>query len=1115
MKTSALFWIMLLFCFTASAQQNQPLFVKTDPAITGVQFINNVVENDSLHVMKYEYLYNGHGVGVADFNQDGLPDLFISGNMVSPKLFLNLGGMKFRDITSESGIRYNGTWATGVSIADVNNDGFPDIYLCHSGSYTDSLKLKNELFIHKGIQNGIPVFAEEAGKYRLDAPGTQSTQAAFFDYDLDGDLDMFLLNHSNHSYNPFLNTKKQRSTPDLRFGNRLFRNDRNAQGAIEFTDVTFQAGIINNALNFGLSVTISDINNDGYPDIYTTSDYTEKDCYYVNNRNGTFTESLEASFSHISKYSMGADIADYNNDGLVDVYTLDMLPEDNYRQKLLKGPDEYDQYHLLLDSGYYHQQMRNMLHLNQGADRTGRIRFSEIGQMAGVSNTDWSWAGLFADFDNDGWKDLFVTNGYLRDFTDLDFLKYTVSNVQLEQAKKGNFDFKTFNLVKQMPSNKLSSYMFRNRGDLLFDDVTTNWGLLDPAISNGAAYADLDNDGDLDLIVCRNNEPVAIFQNNSSLITGNRQISIRFKPGKRTAYGTKVYVYTKGLSQMQENYPVRGYQSSVSQDLFFGIGKADKADSIRVVLPGGKYAVYYDLPAGTLVNLDLDSVQSTLPAAAKPQYIFTDYTKQSGLNFRHRENDFIDFKDEVLLPYKLSTAGPALAKADVNGDGLEDVFIGGAIEQASALYLQQKNGNFILSPSQPWIADQVSEDVNAVFFDANSDGFPDLYVVSGGNEYGEGSPEYADRLYLNSGTGTFIKIADALPTMLSNKHAIASADFDNDGDPDLFIGGRGVPGSFPLASRSYILRNDSRAGKIKFTDVTELVNKELLLPGMVTIAQWADLDKDGFPELLIGGDWMPLMLFKNNQETLTEISATAGLAKTGGIWSAITADDIDGDGDLDFVVGNAGTNLQFRARPDKPATMHAADFDNNGRIDPIISYYIRDKSYPAASRDEILEQMTGLRKKFIYYKDYANVQAKDIFSQKQLSRANVYTCEMLESVVLINKGDLSFEIKPLEVPAQVSRINGIITEDLDNDGIKDILIAGNDYSYRVQYGRSDASFGLFMKGKGNGAYSVIQPRDSGLFVSGDVRNFRLVKGGDSRFLIFAKNNDEVQIEKIK
>lgn len=1104
--------------YMTHAQQRPTLFSLMDEKETGISFLNNIKEDDSLHVMRYEYLYNGAGVGIGDFNDDGLNDIFFSGNTSPNKLFLNKGNFKFADITVSAKVGGNGTWNTGVSIADVNGDGLMDIYVCHSGKYADPKKLSNELFVNQGVKGGIPVFKESAKEYGLDAPGTQSTQAAFFDYDKDGDLDMFLLNHSNHTYNPYINTKKIRSTPDFNFGNRLFRNDMDTNGVMHFTDVTLQAGIVNNALNFGLSVTISDINKDGWPDIYTTSDYTEKDCYYVNNHNGTFTESLARSFAHIAKYAMGADVADYNNDGRPDVFTLDMLPEDNHRQKLLKGPDEYDQYHLLLDSGYYHQQMRNMLQLNEGADEKGNVRFSEIGQLAGISNTDWSWSGLLADFDNDGWKDLFVSNGYLRDFTDLDFLKYSVADAKAAAVKQGNFSFQTYDLVKLMPSNKLSNYGFHNNKDLTFSNKTIDWGISKPGISNAAAYADLDNDGDLDLVVCNNNEPAWIYRNNANEITPAHFIKLRFKgvAHNTKAYGAKATLTTTNTRQYLELYPVRSYQSTVAQELIFSFPQEDIAKQLTIQWPDGKETLLENVKADEVIELDQSKGVSSTNVIANARKIFTDVTTSSGFSFKHVENDFVDFKDEVLLPYQLSKQGPALAKADVNGDGLEDVFIGGAIGQLAALYLQDNEGKFHMALPDAWTADAVCEDVNAVFFDVDKDGDMDLYVVSGGNEYGDQSPEYADRLYINDGKGNFTKNADALPAMLSSKQAVAVGDFDNDGDEDLFVGGRGVPGSFPLPSPSYLLRNDSKNGVIRFTDVTTDVNAALQKPGMVTAAAWVDLDNDHFPELIMAGDWMPVMLFKNNGRKLEDISQSSGLYNLNGMWSTITATDVDGDGDTDFILGNCGYNDQFsKTNKDRPLQLYVNDFDDNGTIDAVMCYYIQGKSYPMASRDELLDQVNPLKKKYVKYKDYADATIQDIFSKNKLNASLVLHCDELASGILYNDGKNHFSFKPLPLQAQFSKMFGFIADDFDKDGVKDIVCGGNFYPYRVQLGRSDASLGVLLKGTANSSFEAVEPSLSGLFMDGDVRAITRVKNknGES-MIVVAKNDDAVQVIKV-
>jgi hypothetical protein len=1107
-----LFLFVVFFSINCFSQKKNLLFTLQKPDETRVKFNNRVREDDSLHVLSYEYLYNGHGIGIADFNNDGFEDIFISGNKTSHKLFLNRGNLTFEDITRDSGTQGNGTWGTGVSVADVNGDGLYDIYVSHSGKFPAE-KLTNELFINTGVENGKPKFKEQAEAYGLHCPGTQSTQSAFFDFDRDGDLDMFLLNHSIHSVSPFLNTRRQRATPDLRYGNRLFRNDLKPDGTMSFTDITPQSGIINNALNYGLSVNISDINHDGWPDIYTTSDYSEHDCLYINNHNGTFTQSLQRSFHHISKFSMGADIADFNNDGLADVFTLDMLPADNHRQKLLKGPDEYDQYHLLTDSGYYRQHMRNMLQLNRGKDASGNIRFSEIGQLAGVSNTDWSWAGLFADFDLDGWKDLVVTNGYLRDFTDLDFLKYTMPDAQLAEAAKGNINFRNYQLVQKMPSNKLNNYLFKNNGDLTFRDVSKEWGFNTPSVSNAAAYADFDNDGDLDLIIGNNNEPVMFWKNNfDSKDRHWLKVNLHSTSGNRFAYGSKVWVYEKDRTQYQELYPVRGYQSTVSPILHFGI-PSGKIDSLVIEWPSGKISRLHPAPDQMLTLNEEDAREGNVfPKKIISAAFFKEVSGQERINFTHKENDFIDFKGEVLLPYQLSKMGPALAKGDVNNDGNEDVYIGGAIGQAGELYLQGNEGTFVASPYKPWKPDSESEDVNGLFFDADSDRDLDLYVVSGGNEYEDGSPEFQDRLYLNDGTGVFTKSPNALPLMRSNKQAVASADFDNDGDLDLFVGGRGKPGYFPMSSRSYLLRNDSQSGQIIFTDVTQNVCPDLQEPGMVTVAEWVDLDQDHFPELFVAGDWMPILLFKNEKGTLNNISDTALPRQTNGMWSAIHIADLDNDGDKDVVMGNCGLNNQFKPSVKEPMTMVVNDFDGNGNSEPLISYFIQGKSYPMASRDELLDQVPSLRKKYVKYIQYADATTESIFNKQQITNAKVFTCTLPESILLINNGSLSFTQRNIPPEAQFSKTHAILSDDYNHDGHTDLVMLGNFFPYRTQTGESDASFGSLLLGDGKGNFSSVPPSSSGLFADGDVRSGVVLKNisGKERLLI-GRNNSPVLI----
>lgn len=1097
---------------TQPAFTQKTIFKLIPPQKSGVYFNNKITESDSLHVLSYEYLYNGHGMGVSDFNNDGLLDLFISGNMVRSRLYLNKGEMHFVDVTNKTGIVDKAKWATGVSIVDINADGLQDIYICYSGSSNNPSELANELYLNLGCNDGIPSFKEVAKEYGLDATGTQSTQAAFFDYDKDGDLDLFLLNHSKGYNDVLLNTKQARQIFSPQFGNRLFRND-SGNGRFSFVDVTRNSGINNNKFNYGLGLVISDVNNDGWPDIYTSSDYHEKDALYINNRNGTFRDVTKHAFGHIAKFSMGADIADFNNDGLADILNLDMLPEDNHRQKLLKGPDEYDQYHLFVDSGFLHQNMRNMLQLNRGIDDKGNTRFSEIGQLSGVSNTDWSWAGLFVDLDNDGWKDIIVTNGYLRDFTDLDFLKYTVAEEQILEAQKGNLHFKTFNLVKKMPSNKLQSYIFKNNKDLTFSNVATEWGITEKSISNAAVYADLDNDGDYDLIIGGNNHPVAIYQNNTESIQNTHYIKIHLKGEGQNinAFGAKVFVYTKTGMQFQEAYPIRGFQSSVTTDLVFGMGNNVSADSIIVEWPNGKKSYIANVIANKDYTFSQKNGIEIINQSAKKIPIFSTDTTNANIEWKHTENEFIDFKSEVLLPYQLSKLGPALAKGDVNNDGLDDIYLGGAVGHSGKLFIQTNNG-FVEAATQPWSADMASEDVNAIFFDVDRDGDQDLYVVSGGNEYENGSEEYADRLYINDGKGGFNKNVTALPLMLSNKQAVAIADFDADGDMDIFIGGAVMSGSFPNSSRCYLLRNDSKSGQIMFTDATEKVSKELLNPGMVTSAVWADVYKDGFPELMLAGDWMPLLLFNNKEGILQNISDKVGLSKSNGLWSSIVADDIDNDGDIDFVAGNSGLNNQFKASEKEPMTIYANDFDDNGVVDPIICYYIQGKNYPMASRDELLDQIVPLRKKYVKYKDYADAKIEDIFPKEKIITSQRYDCYQLASSLLINNGKGQFSTKPLPVEAQFSKVFGLIISDFDKDGKKDLLISGNFYPYRVQLGMNDASMGVYLKGNGDGNFKFIENNECGFFADGDIRQMVLInRSNKTKGVVVGRNNDSVKI----
>lgn len=1114
---------VLLAHFFVSCQQSVTLFEKVSASESGIDFVNQITETDSQNVLMYEYYYNGNGVAIGDLNQDGLTDLFFTGNLSSSRLYLNKEAFSFSDVTEVAGVAGKNSWKTGANIADVNGDGRLDIYVCYSAFGTDDDRA-NQLFINTGNnKDGIPVFVEKAAEFGLDAPGSYTSQSAFFDFDLDGDLDMFLLNHARGFYSPFYNTTRLRNLRHPQFGNRLYRNDDG-----HFSDISGQAGIYGSGINFGLGISISDLNQDGWPDVLVSNDFNEQDFLYLNNRNGTFKEVCKKTFAHMSRSTMGIDIADYNNDLLPDVIAMDMLPEDNYRQKILKGGDEYDQQKLMYDSGYGNQYSRNMLQLNRGLLPDSLPVFSEIGQLAGVSNTDWSWAPLFADFDNDGWKDLFISNGYLRDYTNLDFIKYDVAAAFEEATQKG-LDVSTresyeknmplFDLVKKMPSTKISNYIYKNKRDLTFSDETVHWGINEKSISSGAAYADLDNDGDLDLIVCNNNEPVFIYKNKSNELSKNNYIKIALKGDGKNQFeiGAKVYVNTDSGSQFQEMYPVRGYQSSVDYVLNFGIGTLSKIGSVKVVWNNGTESNITNPAINQLLTVSKSTaVKKEQQAVLAATGFFTDVTSTAGIDFRQTENEYVDFKREFLIPFELSKQGPKMSKADVNADGLEDVFIGGPSGQAGVLYVQLSNGTFRRLLNQPWDKHLNSEDINSVFFDADNDGDADLYVVSGGNEWMMPVPELQDRLYLNDGRGNFSDATIVLPEEVFSGSCAAAVDFDKDGDIDLFVGDRTVPGRYPLNGGNILLRNDydKATGSMRFTNITPAAaGVPLFNAGMVTDAVWADVDKDGWQDLVVTGDWMPLKIFRNeNGRKFTDITDASGLSMTNGWWCKILPADIDNDGDLDFVVGNMGTNTQYKCSETEPLVTYAADFDDNGKTDPIMTKFYLGKPYPAHSRDELVEQLPSLNKKFLRYDAYAKATLEDILTKEQIAAAQKFYVYHTESAIFLNNNG-KFLLKPLPVKAQFSCVNSIIYSDYDGDGVKDLLLAGNFFPFRVQQGNSDASIGLVLKGNKKGDFMPLPFINTQCYIPGDVRDMVALNGKNGEMIVVAKNNASVQVIK--
>ncbi len=1141
----------IAFCF-GSCSHRQPLFTPLSAEQTGIDFQNKIEESASLNILKYEYIYNGGGVAIGDVNGDGLPDIYLTANSLPARLYLNLGHMRFKDITDEAGVAGLPGWKTGASFCDVNGDGLPDIYVCYSGN-GPSAERRNQLFINKGLQNGIPVFEDKAAAYGLDGGGANSTQAAFLDYDHDGDLDMVLIDHATKFYDPFYNTQKLRTKRHPYFSSRFYRNDSHGD-SIHFTDVSEQAGIKGGGNNFNLGVAISDMNGDGWPDMYVTNDYEEQDYLYINQRDGTFRDATRSSVAHTSRYGMGVDIADYNNDGMPDIMVLDMLPADNHRQKLLKGPDDYDKYQQLTDNGYYHQNMRNTLQLNIGVRPNGDPVFSEIGQLAGVAHTDWSWTPLLADFDNDGYKDLYISNGFPHDFTNLDFMRYTVADAK---AKYGP-NLPAQELVNAMPVSAVTNYLFLNNGDLTFRDVTHDWGMDIPYVGNGAAYADLDNDGDLDLVVNCLNGPLMIWENHAGEILHHHYLTVVLK-GKKpntAAIGARVTLRAGGMQQMQEMYPTRGYQSSVDDRLHFGLGKDSIVDRLVVQWPLGDSSVLENVRADEILTIEAPPAPSataglsspgaspsryTSPGASpspldpsspsspapleRPLPLFEDHTIASGIQFVQPPNPYIDFKYQRWLPYELTRQGPVLCKADVNKDGLEDIFVGGSYGQPGVLFLQVKGGHFVKAPSQPWASDGSHEDAGVCLFDADGDGSPDLYIVSGGDELTLTDADRQDRLYLNDGKGNFRKAPpDALPVMSGTRSCVRAADFDHDGRMDLFVGGFALPGQFPLSDESHLLRNDSRNGLPHFTDVTAAMAPALQNAGIVTDAIWTDINKDGWPDLLVVGQWMPVRLYLDEKGKLTDHSSAYGLDSTAGLWTGIFPVNIKGD--TDFVLGNLAPNTAFTATGAHPMRIYAGDIDGDGRLDPLLCFYVQGVNSPYVSRDELVEQVPSLKKRYLHYSDYADATPADIFGPEALQRAQIFEVQELRNCLLTMTGATltarltpnaqpatpRFHLQPLPVAAQFSAVWGVACEDFDGDGHNDLLLCGNFFPFRTQIGREDAGKGLVLKGDGRGDFTPLFYGSTGLLLDGDVRGLLPVRISDGQqWFLIAQNSDTLRV----
>ena len=1091
------------------------LFQKKNSSETGIAFNNQVIENDSINPIDLEFLYNGGGVAVGDFNNDGLPDLYFTASTTSNKLYLNKGNLAFEDITAKAGVTGEGRWCNAASVVDINNDGLEDIYVCTTIKKNPEQR-KNLFYINQGLnKEGIPTFKELATEYHL-ADTSLSVHAAFFDYDNDGDLDMYLVTTriTQRDATQFVN----RNTGDTSKNDydKLFRNDWNdSLKHPVFTDVSAQAGIAHHG--YGLGISIADINNDGWKDIYVTNDFYGSDLLYINNHDGTFKEKLSGMLKHTSQNAMGNDIADINNDGLPDIIAVDMNPEDNYRKKKNMNGSNYYIYQNMMNGYYMLQYVRNTLQLNQGPvlnanDSIGEPVFSDISFLAGVAETDWSWNPSIADFDNDGNRDIIITNGYPKDVTDHDFGAFRQSS--------NNIASKEF-LLNQIPQIKVANYAFKNVGNLKFEKVTDQWGMETPSFSNGAVYADLDNDGDLDYVINNINDEAFVYENttNSKEKITKNYLSVQFNGGANNINGigaiTTLY-YGGNKMQVYENSPYRGYLSTVDNKAFFGLDGIKSLDSVVIQWNNGKKQVMLGVAANQLLKVNIaDASQSTLAKdIIATNNLFTDITAATGVNYLNRDPDFIDFNEQRLLPHKLSEYGPALAAGDIDGNGLDDIIIGGTGDYPANILLQQSDGKFI-SRTMPFIIGKDArrpENLGAILFDADNDGDLDLYLANGSNQFAAGTKNYQDRLFSNDGKGNFTLDEAALPDNYTSKSCVKAVDFDNDGDLDLFTGGRVLPGKYPLPVSSFIYRNDSKNGTIKFTDVTNEVAPGLRNIGLTCDALWTDFDNDGWPDLVIAGEWMPIQFFKNNHGKLENVSATSGINNETGWWNSITAGDFDNDGDIDYMVGNLGKNSFYRASHDHPVSIYAKDFDKNQSLDIITTVYLPDekgilKEFPAQTRDDQVEQIPALKKRFLTYKEFGKATINDIFSKDELKDALKLQANNFENSYIENLGNGKFKLHALPVMAQVAPLYAMVADDFNRDGNLDVAITGNDFGTEVSNGRYDALNGLVMLGDGKGNFSTLSVLQSGIYIPGDGRALIKCRGNNNSYLLAASQNN--------
>ena len=1084
--------VSLLFlssCVNEKTQTESKIFRSLDAISTGIDFQNILIENDSMNYFNYTSIYIGGGVSTGDINNDGLIDVFFTGNQVKNKLFLNKGNLQFEDITNKAGVGGDSRWYTGSTMADINGDGFLDIYCSVAGIANER---RNQLFIN----NGDGTFNELGEKYGVD-DSANSIQGTFFDYDNDGDLDLYVANYpiSNVNTSNFEYLNRMKTVSDQE-SDKLYRNDGDA-----FTNVSEVSGLKSYGFSFG--VVASDINNDGWQDIYISNDYSIPDYFYLNNGDGTFKNVIKQATSHTAFYGMGIDVADFNNDGNLDIFQADMDANNNRRQKANMASMKPEVFNEMVFMGFHYQYMHNCMQLNTGALENNIPQFSNISRLTGTSSTDWSWGPVFADFDNDGNKDLFITNGVRREINNTDFFN--------TYSKNDSTKYSDLQKSLMIPSEKVDNFIFKNKGHLHFEKANKNWGIEYEGFSSGVAYADLDNDGDLEIITNNIDDFASVYENKSS--NTNNYVTINFNGETKNKFGlgNRVYVTTQGQTQMQELTLTRGFQSSVSTRLHFGLNSSKKIDTLKVVWTDGKIQTIENVKANQHLVLKYSDASFSSNKSPVEPTLFKTVKDDVFPKHKHIENTHDDFLKQILLPHKMSAFGPALATGNLNNDGLDDFFVGGAFGYTGNIYFQTKEG-FKEATIEFLKEDKLSEDVGALIFDADADGDNDLYVVSGGYEFASHSTLCQDRLYLNNGSGEFIKTA--LPEMKTSGSRVYNADFDKDGKQDLLVLGRQIPGQYPSPATSYLLMNRSTETEVVFVDETKNKAKDFLNLGMATSAVIADFDNDSWLDIIIVGEWMPIKVFKNMKTEFKEVSSEMGLnSDTTGWWWSIKEGDFDKDGDVDFIVGNNGLNYKYKATENETFDIYVNDFDNNNKEDIVLSYYSEGEQVPVRGRSCSSQQIPGIKQKFKDYNSFSEANLVDVYTKEALESSLHYQVKSFASVYLENK-DGQFIIHQLPIEAQFSSINQVLVEDYDNDGNLDALIAGNLYVSEVETPRNDASFGYFLRGNGKGDFKAIKPSESGVFIKGDTKDLAEINVKGERYIIIAKNDDYIQFIKV-